>query len=320
MKEPIVQAEGLTKRFGPDAGVFDMDLELAPGLIVGFIGPSGSGKTTTVRLMTGIFEPDAGSILVLGIRPSEFDVTTRARLGYMPQEAILYPDLTLAENLDFAASLYGMPLRRQREVALLTEFLEFEGALDRFPRQASGGERRRLMLASTLVHQPDVLFLDEPTAGIDPVLRRKVWDRFRELAEKDRTLIVTTQYVGEAAYCDYVAVLAGGRILAFETPHDLRRRAYGGELMDITFARRPADRQIDALEGAVGARPVEWLDDLSLRVVVADTAQAGPEMARWGEQHDITLIETKTHVPSFDDVFVELVEKLNKDEERHVAS
>lgn len=313
MNEAVVMAEGLTKTFAPDAGVFDMDLELPSGQIIGLIGPSGSGKTTTVRLMTGILTPDRGSIRVLGSRPKDFDIDTRARIGYMPQEAILYPDLTLAENLSFAASLYGMPLRRQEEIDRLVGLLELDSALDRMPRQASGGEQRRLMLAATLVHQPDLMFLDEPTAGVDPVLRRKIWDRFRELAGAGRSLIVTTQYVGEAAYCDYVAVLAEGRVLAFETPENLRHRAFGGEVMHVAFARPPTEDQLQSLTRHVAGERLEWLDARSIRIVVADAGQAGPAINKWGHDQDVELLETEAHIPSFDDVFVVLMEELERD-------
>lgn len=306
-------AEGLTKTFAPDAGVFDMNLELPSGQIIGLIGPSGSGKTTTVRLMTGILTPDRGSIRVLGGRPRDFDIDTRARIGYMPQEAILYPDLTLAENLSFAASLYGMPLRRQEEIDRLVGLLELDSALDRMPRQASGGERRRLMLAATLVHQPDLMFLDEPTAGVDPVLRRKIWDRFAELAGAGRSLIVTTQYVGEAAYCDYVAVLAEGRVLAFETPESLRHRAFGGEVMDVAFARPPTEDQLQSLTRHVAGERLEWLDARSIRIVVADAGQAGPAINKWSHEQGVELLETEAHLPSFDDVFVVLMEELDRD-------
>lgn len=321
MDEAVVVAEHLTKTFAQDAGVFDMNLELPSGKIIGLIGPSGSGKTTTVRLMTGILTPDRGSIRVLGSRPRDFDVDTRARIGYMPQEAILYPDLTLAENLSFAASLYGMPLRRQEEIDRLVGLLELDSAVDRVPRQASGGERRRLMLASTLVHQPDLMFLDEPTAGVDPVLRRKIWNRFEELADAGRTLIVTTQYVGEAEYCDYVAVLAEGRTLAFDTPESLRRSAYGGEVMDVAFARPPTEQQLDSLTQHISGERVEWLDARSIRIVVADAGQAGPAINKWGHDQDIELLETEAHIPSFDDVFVVLMEELSRDAdmEQHSA-
>lgn len=309
MRDSIVSTEGVTKAFGPDAGVFDLDLELPKGKIIGMIGPSGSGKTTTVRLMTGILEPDEGQIRVLGSSPSEFDRDTRGRIGYMPQHAILYPDLTLAQNLSFAASLYGVP-SSERDFDGLAEFLGLDGVLDRLPDQASGGERRRVMLAATLVHKPDLLFLDEPTAGIDPVLRRRIWDRLEDLAGEGRSLIVTTQYVGEAAYCDYVAVLTEGRVLVYDTPEGLRRAAYGGELVDVVFASPPGAEDVRSLEAAVDGRILTRLDDRSLRLVVDDAGQAGPRIGEWASNSSVSIQETEAHIPNFDDVFVELVEKL----------
>ncbi|HEX5696611.1 MAG TPA: ABC transporter ATP-binding protein, partial [Acidimicrobiia bacterium] len=163
MADSIITASALTKRFGPSAGVFDIDLDVAPGLIVGFIGPSGSGKTTTIRLMTGILAPDSGRVTVLGADPTGFDTRTRGRIGYMPQESILYPQLTLRDNLNFAASLYGMPYRRSKQIEGMIDFVALGDAVDRLPGESSGGEQRRLMLASTLIHQPDLIFLDEPT-------------------------------------------------------------------------------------------------------------------------------------------------------------
>jgi ABC-2 type transport system ATP-binding protein len=321
LADSIISASGLTKRFGPSAGVFDIDLDIASGLIVGFIGPSGSGKTTTIRLMTGILAPDSGRVVVLGADPTGFDTRTRGRIGYMPQESILYPHLTLRDNLDFAASLYGMPYRRSTQIERMIDFVALGDAVDRLPSQASGGEQRRLMLASTLIHQPDLIFLDEPTAGIDPVLRRKFWDRFEELGEQGRTLVVTTQYVGEAAYCDYVAVLARGRILSFDTPEGLRRAAFDGELIDLTFENPPDSTDLASLDGALTRHPVQWIDSRTVRVVVEDAGAAAPRLTKWAEQRGMTLEKAESYLPPFDDVFVHLVDSLEetRDEEAELV-
>lgn len=303
-------SEGLTKSFTSDAGVFDLDLLIPPGKIVGFIGPSGAGKTTTVRLLTGLLRPDHGSVVVLGSVPTEFDPVTRARIGYMPQHAILYPDLTLNQNLRFAASLYGLGRGVRPRLDDLTEFLELGEAMDRLPTQASGGEQRRLMLAATLAHDPELLFLDEPTAGIDPVLRRRIWDRLHEISDTGATLVVTTQYVGEAADCDFIAVLADGRMLLFETPQGLRRAAYDGELVDVVFGQPVDPSTLESLNQAVAGRTLERLDNHTVRLVVDDAGKAGPAIARWGEERSVTIEESETHVPSFDDVFVQVVQKL----------
>ncbi len=162
--DPAIIADELTKRFEEEAGVFDLDLRVERGRIVALIGPSGSGKTTTVRLMTGLLAPDSGSISVLGQDPTRFTPETRSRIGYMAQDSVFFPDLTLRENLNFAASLFGVPLRRKRRVNEIVELLDLGEAFDRLLRDVSGGEKRRLSLAATLIHGPELLFLDEPTA------------------------------------------------------------------------------------------------------------------------------------------------------------
>ncbi len=170
------------------------------------------------------------------------------------------------------------------------------------------------MLASTLVHDPQLLFLDEPTAGIDPVLRRKIWDRLADIGERGATLVITTQYVGEAAYCDYVAVLAEGRMLAFDTPEGLRRAAYGGELLDVVFAQHPGSDRLNALEQATSANKVHRIDETTVRLVVEDAGTAGPKVNEWANANQAEVMETEAHVPSFDDVFVELVDRLSNGE------
>lgn len=309
-----VTTSKLTKSYGEGAGVFDLEIDISPGTIVGLIGPSGSGKTTTVHLLTGVLAPDSGNAEVLGERPLAFSRSTRARIGYMPQESILYPDLTLRENLNFAASLYGVPYRRRKKLRQVIDFVQLEGAVDRLPRDVSGGERRRVMLASTLIHDPDVIFLDEPTAGVDPVLRRKFWDHFGELAEAGKTLIVTTQYVGEAAYCDLVVVLAEGRVLAVETPDGLRQQAYGGEIVEVAFATPPGSDDLISLEESVSLS-LDRVERDRVRLVVDDAAEAGTSIASWAEQRGLGIEKTESYLPPFDDVFVELVSRLQNGEE-----
>ncbi|HEX6219798.1 MAG TPA: ABC transporter ATP-binding protein [Acidimicrobiia bacterium] len=307
-----VTTSKLTKAYGPDAGVFDLDIEIEPGTIFGFIGPSGSGKTTTVRLMTGVIAPDSGEVAVLGQSPMLFSKDTRARIGYLAQELILYPDLTLRQNLNFASSLYGILPRRKRTDRLV-EFMELNGAIDRLPQDVSGGEKKRAMLAGTLIHDPELLFLDEPTAGIDPVLRRKFWDRFNELASDGKTLVVTTQYVGEAAYCDYVAVLARGRVLTIDTPDGLRKQAFGGETIEVVFARPLSIDDIASLRAIFDQ--VDWMDSDRLRILVDESESATASVSAWAEERGLELTRNENYLPPFDDVFVELVSELDQDSE-----
>ena len=171
----IVEAQDLTKMFGDEAAVDSLTMQVPPGTIFGFIGPSGCGKTTTVRLMTGIHKPTSGQIRVLGKNPFDFTKIDRERIGYLIQTFVLYPQLTVWENMNFAASFYGVSLFRGKRLNKLLEFVELSEDRGKLAGALSGGMKRRLSLAATLVHNPELLFLDEPTAGIDPILRREFW-------------------------------------------------------------------------------------------------------------------------------------------------
>ena len=314
-----IRAHELTKNFNGDTGVFDIDLDVETGTILGLIGPSGSGKTTTVRLLAGLITPSSGTAEVFGENPVNFERETRARLGYMPQDSVLYPALTLRQNLDFAGSLFGMRRTARKErIEELVDFLELEGAAGRLPAQASGGEKRRIALASTLIHNPELVFLDEPTAGLDPVLRKKLWDRFAYLAESGRTLVVTTQYVGEAAYCDHVAVLANGRVLTVDTPQGLRRRAFGGEPVDVAFVAPISQSAMEFLSNLTAGEAPNLIDDHSVRLVVDDPGTAVPMILDWGSVNNVEIERAEAFSPPFDDIFVALVEQLSDKEEEAV--
>lgn len=298
----------LSKTYDSGVGVHDIDLEVERGTIFGFIGPSGSGKTTTIRLLTGVIVPDAGEISVLGKSPAEFDQTDRGRLGYMLQLSVLYPHLTIWENMIFASSLFGMPWKgRRKRIVEQLESVELLDARSRRLSDASGGMQRRASLAATLVHDPDVMFLDEPTAGIDPILRKKVWGQLAELRDRGRTLFITTQYVGEAAYCDRVGVLADGRLVAIDTPEGLRRQAFGGELLDVVFTAPLTPGQVDALFEAAGATAMNRIGSHSMRLVVHDAGEAAPLVTDWASSDGAEIESIEPFLPPFDDVFVELV-------------
>jgi ABC-2 type transport system ATP-binding protein len=304
-----VRARGLVRRFGDLTAVDRLDLDVPSGTIFGFIGPSGSGKSTTIRLLTGIDRPDEGEIDVLGKEPGSFSAGDRARLGYMPQLSVLFPTLSLQQNLSFVASIYGLPLRRRKVMRAVLELVELHGDRRTRLRDASGGMQRRLALAAALVHEPELLFLDEPTAGIDPVLRRKFWDHFSTLRDAGRTLFVTTQYVTEAAYCDVVGVISNGRLIAVETPAELRRRAYGGDLVDVSTGHplsAAARRSLGELDGVVDVRQ-QRPDGREHRIIVEDFGDALPVIQAWLERRDVRVQGVSQHVPTFDDVFVELV-------------
>ena len=314
-QQAVISASHLTKQFDTEFAVNDASFEVPRGKIFGFIGPSGSGKTTLVRLLTGILIPTAGEALVLGRHPAHFNQRTRELIGYMPQLFVLYPDLTVWENLNFAASIYGMTLLRGKRLRSVLEFVELYNDRGKLARNISGGMQRRLSLAATLVHDPQLLFLDEPTAGIDPVLRRKFWDHFKALQDAGRTLFITTQYVGEAAYCDLVGVMALGRLLMVETPHGLRRRAYGGDVVMMkTIDPLPplVTQDVRKLPYVLG--PVTHPTEREMRVVVGDASTAIPELLEWSKQQGLSVEKVEQYLPPYDDVFVELVKGQEKDE------
>lgn len=308
--EVIAWARGLTKRFGEQAAVEDLTFNIPRGAIFGFIGPSGCGKTTTIRLLTGIYKPTSGEVQVMGRRPSQFNKRERRRLGYLTQNFVLYPDLTVWENMNFAASIYGVPYNRWKVMSNLLEFVELSGDKHKLARDLSGGMKRRLALASTLIHHPELLFLDEPTAGIDPLLRRKIWDFFETLRSEGMTLFVTTQYVGEAAYCDYVGVMAEGHLLLVDTPEGLRRRAFGGDVVTLrTTGNFPYNliAEVDRMPFVIP--PVLQTSNRELRIVVDEANTSIPKLIDWARGHTLETESIGEYLPPFDDVFVKLVKQ-----------
>lgn len=311
----IIEARGVTKQFGSEVAVQDITFEIPRGTIFGIIGPSGCGKTTTVRLLTGLYEPSAGEVWVLGKHPTKFSQHIQRKIGYMPQLFALYQDLSVWENINFAASLYGVSLRRGRQLNHLLDFVELSEHKHKLARNISGGMQRRLSLAAAMVHNPELLFLDEPTAGIDPVLRRKFWDHFKELQNQGRTLFVTTQYVGEAAYCDYVGVLSQGRLLMIETPDGLRQRAYGGEVVDLRTTERIGYGDLQQLYQVPGVEgEIERIDNNTVRLTVDEASTAMPALLEWCQAQNLKVESIQEYLPPFDDVFVELVKKENANE------
>jgi ABC-2 type transport system ATP-binding protein len=305
-----IQARGLTKKFGAEAAVLDLSLDVPQGAIFGLIGPSGCGKTTTVRLMTGVYLPTAGEISVLGVSPTHFSGHMRRKLGYMPQHFVLYPDLSVWENMNFAASLYGVGVFRGRRLTELLKFVELYEHRHKLARSISGGMQRRLALAATLAHDPLMIFLDEPTAGVDPVLRRKFWDYFQTLKTRGRTIVVTTQYVGEADYCDLVAVMAAGHVVVVDTPDGLRRRAFGGEMVDVQTAGPINQAPIEALRAMPEIRRIQYLNDTTLRLTVTDAGTVAPVLMDWARAHNWPLQSVEKYAPPLDDAFVELIKEV----------
>ena len=296
----------MTRAFEDRNVVENLSFDVHPGTILGLVGPSGSGKTTTVRMLTGTLGRTQGEIEVLGEDPMRFRRRTRQRLAYMPQLFTLYEDLSAQENVGFVAALYGIgPFRRTPRIKRALEVVDLLDARHTLARNLSGGMQRRLELACALVHDPDVLFIDEPTAGIDPILRQAIWDELRRLRSEGRTLVVTTQYVSEAEYCDHVALILDGHLIALDTPEELRRLAFGGDLLEIN-----ADRAVDpeVLAGVTGVQSVRQPGPRTLTATVSDAAVLTPQIVEAMRAAGVGLAGIEEHQPTFDEVFTELVE------------
>ena len=296
---------GVSRAYGSVTVLDDVSLEIPEGTILGLIGPSGSGKTTIVRILTGTLDPTSGDVSVLGEDPRRFRRRTRERIGYVPQLFVLYPELTVTENLSFVASLFGVLWwRKRRRIREVLHLVELWDARNRRAKDLSGGMQRRLMLASALVHQPRILFVDEPTAGIDPILRQTIWDELRRLRDTGQTLLVTTQYVGEAEYCDRIALLSAGRLVALAEPEQMRRDLLGGEAVEVetTVPISP-----DVLMAVPGVRTVQRTDGGRLLVIADDSAQATPRLVAAVGAAGSEVASISEYRPSFDDVFAELV-------------
>jgi ABC-2 type transport system ATP-binding protein len=304
---PIIMAEHVTRRFGSLVAVRDLSLRVPEGQILGMIGPSGSGKTTTVRMLTGTLPRNAGEISVLGEDPEQFSRQVRERIAYMPQLFSLYPDLTARENVGFVSALFGIgPFRRRKLIRRALEVVELWDARDKLARELSGGMQRRLELACALVHSPSVLFVDEPTAGIDPILRKAIWAELRRLRDAGRTLLVTTQYVAEAEFCDVVAVLAEGELAAVDQPDALRRSVFGGEVLKIE-----TDRAVDP-DLLATVPEVTEVRQTAARILIAltdDAGRASPRIMSAISEQGVGVVAINEYQPTFDEVFAGLVER-----------
>ena len=232
-----VVTRGITKKFGSFTAVDQLDLTVARGEIYGFLGPNGAGKTTTIRMLCGILAPTGGGGEVLGYDVATEPEQIKKRIGYMSQRFSLYEDLTVAENIEFYASIYGLSgaAKTERSGEVLDR-ASLRGRETQMAGTLSGGQKQRLALGCSLVHRPELLFLDEPTAGVDPLSRRDFWTLLYDLAAGGTTILVTTHYMDEAEHCNRIGFIYGGRLIAEGPPDELKRSAYAGQVFKLVPA------------------------------------------------------------------------------------
>lgn len=301
MPPPAIEVLRLRKRYGDIVAVDGLDLAIPPGETFALLGPNGAGKTTTVELMEGYRHPDGGSVRVLGLDPVADARRVRPRVGLMLQEGGIYPAATPRELLRLFAAFYRDPLPPHG----LLERVGIAGVADRRVRELSGGQRQRLSLALAVVGRPEVVFLDEPTAGLDPGARRRTWDHIRELRAEGATVLLTTHLLDEAEeLADRIGILDGGRLVALGTPDEL---THGSRAPEVSFTARPGLDVLD-LSAAVGA-PVAEERPGRYRVHAGNTPSLVARLARWLEVHDVALGELRAGKASLEDVFLRLTEE-----------
>lgn len=307
MTEIAIHVDRLTKKFGDFTAVDEVSFDVRSGEVVGYLGPNGSGKTTTIRVLLGLLQPTAGNARVLG-----FDVRTQAEsirpiVGYMSQKFALYEDLTVRENLVFYAGIYGMgPAEYRPRVKETLELIGLAGRENERAGEISGGWRQRLALGIALVHQPQLLFLDEPTSGVDPAARREFWDLIYTLAEGGTTIFVTTHYMDEAEHCGRVGVMYNGKLMAMDAPDALKESQLKGPAWNIVA--EPLLSALEALMATSGVHRAGLLGD-HLHAITVRGAHTAQSLLSALSACGIKNAVVEEAEPTLEDVFIELAGK-----------
>jgi ABC-2 type transport system ATP-binding protein len=317
--QPAILASSLTKRFGDFTAVDGVNFEVYPGEIFGFLGPNGSGKTTTIRMMLGLMQPTSGAVQVLGMDVNADAAKIRPRVGYMSQRFSLYNDLTVLQNLNFYGAAYGLKnakLQERIQDALVMAGLE--GRENAKTKELSGGWRQRLALSAAILHRPEVLFLDEPTAGVDPVSRRAFWDLLYSLVSPSIvgdnggsrrgavTVFVTTHYMDEAEHCHRLAFIQHGRIIAYGSPAEIKTGVMRGQVLEIAPSYAVEAVKVLRSVQAGGSLPIEEVELYGslVHVVAPDMKKHQRAIERELRQAGIRIDHADIIEPSLEDVFI----------------
>ena len=306
---PAVVVEDLVRVFGRFVAVDHISFSVPKGEVFGFLGPNGAGKSTTIRMLCGIITPTSGRGAVAGydiLRESE---QIKERIGYMSQRFSLYEDLTVEENIEFYGGVYGVPNARLAErKQWILEMANLTERARSLTGELAMGWKQRLALGCALVHEPEILFLDEPTAGVDPISRRSFWDLIYTVAGQGVTVFVTTHYMDEAEHCDRLGLIYRGKLIALGSPQQLKERYAAGALLEVRA--QPIMQALDLLASEPAAEEVAIFG--ATLHVVADSEAATEPIRRALEQGGVTVGSIETIVPSLEDVFVALIEQADE--------
>jgi ABC-2 type transport system ATP-binding protein len=306
MSDWAVETHELVKTFGSFLAVDRVSLQVHTGEIFGFLGPNGAGKSTTIRMLCGLLTPTSGRALVKGLDVAAKPEEVRRNIGYMSQKFSLYDDLSVEQNIDFFAGMYGVPqkLRRERKQYVL-EMANLTDRHDAMTATLAGGWKQRLALGCAILHDPPILFLDEPTSGVDPIARGAFWDLIRELARAGHTIFVSTHYMDEAEYCHRLALMYRGRVIALGAPAELRTGLEAHTLIQLdTSAPLDTMRELEHVPGI--SEIAVFGGGLHITVDNLDAAKAAVR-ARLAEK-GIQIHRLEKILPSLEDVFVALIE------------
>ncbi len=304
-----VETFDLTKKFGDIIAVNSVNLKIREGEIFGLLGPNGAGKSTLVRLLCGLLKPTSGSAIVGGFSVTKEPEKVKKIIGYMSQRFGLYDDLTVEENISFYAGIYlnDKNLARKRTEEII-EQLSFEKYRKTLAMHLSGGWRQRLSFATAIVHEPKIVFLDEPTSGVDPVSRKQFWELVYDLSAKGKTVLVTTHYMDEAERCNRIAFILNGKIMAVDSPTEIKKKYMSGEVISIVPE--------DLMNAFAVLSTLDFIQDIgifgdSIHIVVENADEKIPEISEFLKRRNLVFLKIEKIQPSIEDVFVSLTKARN---------
>jgi ABC-2 type transport system ATP-binding protein len=310
VRELAVAVDSLTRKFGDFVAVDNISFSVPKGEIFGFLGPNGAGKSTTIRMLCGIIEPSGGTGTVAGLDIRTQSEEIKERIGYMSQRFSLYEDLTVSENIQFYGGIYGVAgdrfSERQEWILRMANLRERRHSLT---GELAMGWKQRLALGCAVVHGPEILFLDEPTAGVDPISRRNFWDLIYDLAGRGVTVFVTTHYMDEAEHCDRLALIYGGRLIAVGSPAQLKSEYATGAILEVLA--EPLMEAVNALQADPAVRDVAVFGK-NLHVLMPDQPDSVSHIRRVLSDAGLFVSHVEPIIPSLEDIFVALVEEADR--------